>query len=346
MLKRSLFMCALMLSAAVTPVRADDLSNRMDQMEEQIRQLTGQVEQLTYQLKQMQAQKKLGAADQTQMTPPALAAPQASDQADASVAPAPAAAPPPALPFKKKSAAPTIAAASNSDGVEQIGETPIDPQTGQPMVQGGDQQAQTQQVQQPKPVQQSMALAPKPQGMNAVKSAQAGDGGFQGQVLVPAGGEDQQQQQQQASIDPNAANGAQNASLDTPQADTPDDLYMRANQALLQRRFDDASAGFKDFIAKYPDHTLAGNAEFWLGETYWLQQDYQSAAQAYLNSYKQYPKSSRAAESLLKLGQSFSRLGQKDQACAMLGSVDTDFPKAVDVRKRAQAELKREGCAS
>lgn len=345
MLKRSLFICALMMSAAVTPVRADDLNNRMDQLQDQIRQLTGQVEELTYQMKQLQAQnqalapKKMGQADQVA---PQAVAPQPTQQAAA----APAAAP--ALPFKKKGAEPTIAAAASTNGgdVEQIGETQVDPQTGQPQIQGGLIQVPPQQAEAPRPAPQNtqMALAPKPQGMNSVKSSQPNDGGFQGQVLVPAGGDDQQQ----AAQDPNAqdSNGQAMAQPASLQAETPDDLYMRANQALLQRRFDDASNGFKDFLAKYPEHNLAGNAEFWLGESYWLQQDYTSAAQAYLNSYKQYPKSSRAPESLLKLGQSLSRMGQKDQACAAIGSVDTEFPKAVDVKKRAQAEFKREGCTS
>ena len=47
MLKRSLFICVLMMSAAVTPVRADDVNNRIDQLQDQIRQLTGQVEELS-----------------------------------------------------------------------------------------------------------------------------------------------------------------------------------------------------------------------------------------------------------------------------------------------------------
>ena len=54
-------------------------------------------------------------------------------------------------------------------------------------------------------------------------------------------------------------------------------------------------------------YNLTGNAEFWLGETYWQMQDYSSAAQAYLNSYKQYPKSSRAAEISPKPSISFAR---------------------------------------
>ena len=38
------------------------------------------------------------------------------------------------------------------------------------------------------------------------------------------------------------------------------------------------------------------------------------------------------------------RLGQKQQACSAYSQVDTQFPKATEARKRAQAELKRAGC--
>ena len=70
------------------------------------------------------------------------------------------------------------------------------------------------------------------------------------------------------------------------------------------------------------------------------------AAQAFLQGYKQYPKSRRAADSLLKLGISLDRLGQRQQACAAYESVSSEYPKAVEARKRAQAEAKRAACAS
>jgi TolA-binding protein len=48
---------------------------------------------------------------------------------------------------------------------------------------------------------------------------------------------------------------------------------------------------------------------------------------------------------LLKLGISLNKLGQKDKACAVLGTVGSEYPKAVEARKRAQAEASRAGCA-
>jgi tol-pal system protein YbgF len=97
-------------------------------------------------------------------------------------------------------------------------------------------------------------------------------------------------------------------------------------------------------MAKYPDHSLAGSAQYWLGETYYAQSDFKRAAQAFLRGYKTYPKSRRAADSLLKLGISLNRLGQTEQACAAYLAVSAEYPKAVEARKRAQAEAKRANC--
>jgi tol-pal system protein YbgF len=128
--------------------------------------------------------------------------------------------------------------------------------------------------------------------------------------------------------------------------ESPEALYERSNESLLRRQFGDAEAGFRNFIQKYPDHSLAGSAHYWLGETYYAQSDFRQAAQTFLKGYQQFPKSRRAADSLLKLGISLARLGQKQQACAAYGAVSSEYPKAVEAKKRAQAEAKRAGCAA
>ena len=126
--------------------------------------------------------------------------------------------------------------------------------------------------------------------------------------------------------------------------ESPEALYERSNESLLRRQFGDAEAGFSTFLSKYPDHSLAGSAQYWLGETFYAQGDFKRAAQTFLQGYKNYPKSRRAPDSLLKLGLSLRKLDQQEQACAALASVGTEFPRAVEAKKRAQAELKRAGC--
>lgn len=135
----------------------------------------------------------------------------------------------------------------------------------------------------------------------------------------------------------------ENVSL-TPSADTPEALYEKNYETLLRRQFGEAEAGFRQFLEKYPDHSLAGSAQYQLGETFYAQGNYQEAARNFLQGYKNYPKSRRAPDSLLKLGLSLKKLDQRDQACAALASVSTEFPRAVEAKKRADAEIKRAGC--
>ena len=331
MLKRSLFAFALLATAASLPAHADDTSTRMDQLEQRIRTLTGQVEQLTFELKQLQGQKKLSAtepvfAPQTQqaaVSPDAPLLPKAPAVATQTTAVATQTTAVPVLaPVKKKAVLP-VQDANAGTGVETIEETPVLPQATSPQT-------------------AVAAAAPKALPFGTTKAAQVNDGGFQGKILVSAGGIADATEVDAPPAD--AQDGVQPVSVQQPQAETPDDLFLRSEKALLQLQYADAESGFKDFVSKYPEHNLAGSAEFKLGETYWAQQNYSDAAQAYMSSYKQYPKGRRAPDSLLKLGLSLARLGQKDQACTTMGSVDAEFPSAVEVKKRAQAEFKRAGC--
>ncbi len=325
MLKRSLFVFALLATATTLPAHADDVVGRMDQLEQQIRMLTGQVEQLTFELKQLRGQKKLGAAEplNAPQTQRANAAPDAPllPQAPALATQTSAAAP--GLVSARKKAVLQAQDANASGGVESIEETPVLPN------------ATAMQT-------AAVSLTPKVLPLGITKAAQAADGGFQGKVLVPAGG--LQADGLSHATQPDSLAAVQPVSLQQPPANTPDDLFLRSEKALLQLQYGEAEAGFKEFVSKYPEHNLAGSAEFKLGETFWAQQNYSDAAQAYMSSYKQYPKGRRAPDSLLKLGLSLARLGQKDQACTTMSSVDSEFPNAVEVKKRAQAEFKRAGC--
>ena len=309
MIKRQLFVFALLMSAAFTPARADDIANRVDMLQQQLQQLVGQVEELTYTVKQLQLQiaaspKQTGAVEQPQV-----------------------------LPIKKKLAlvpAPKITGTSN--GVEAIAEAPVQPDAGQQVEAApGETTYGTNDA-------QVAEGAPAPQVLGGINSraAKAGDGKFQGKLIVPPDSTDQ------AVITDDAAAGTvENVSV---QPETPDDLFLHSEKALLQLQYSDAETGFQEFLSKYPDHNLAGSAQFKLGETFYAQQQYEQAAKSYLTGYKQFPKSRRAPDSMLKLGLAMNKMGQNQQGCAVLGSVGDEFPNAVEVKKRAQAEYKRAGC--
>jgi tol-pal system protein YbgF len=164
-----------------------------------------------------------------------------------------------------------------------------------------------------------------------------------GQVIVPEGGDQLAQAGQPVLTEGvQQQDGIEQVSLQPEE--TPDTLYKSANEALLRRQFPEAEAGFRGFLAKYSDHSLAGSAQYWLGETFYQQGETKQAAQNFLEAYKKYPKSRRAPDSLLKLGMALNKMGQREQACAALNSVSTEFPRAVEAKKRATAEYKRAGC--
>lgn len=65
-----------------------------------------------------------------------------------------------------------------------------------------------------------------------------------------------------------------------------------AGAGRLRRR----RAGAEGFLRQFPNDGLAGNAQYWLGETYYVRQDYQNAAIAFGEGFQRYPKSAKAPD--------------------------------------------------
>jgi tol-pal system protein YbgF len=123
------------------------------------------------------------------------------------------------------------------------------------------------------------------------------------------------------------------------------DLYEIAYGLLLQQDYAAAEAGFEDFLRRFPNDPLAGNAQYWLGETHYVRENYKASASAFLKGYQAYGRSSKAPDSLLKLAMSLDRLGQRDAACSSYGELNVKFPNAPQaVRARADQERRRLGC--
>jgi tol-pal system protein YbgF len=320
--KTSVAALALIGAGLMSPALAQssaEMAVRMQLLEEQVRQLTGQVQELSFEVKQLRAETgaaslplQSGAAEP--MTPPTAAVasqPEPSQQ-------------------KRLAAASAGTPIPDSNDIEVIEKQLL-----------GDAAAGV------TPPQPALTDTPDLRVLGALDNAaaQPEDGGFQGKVLVPPS---QQEPGDEVVIpQPQQGTAIENVAL-APEAsvESPESLYERSNESLLRRQFGEAEAGFSNFLQKYPDHSLAGSAQYWLGETFYAQGDFKRAAANFLQGYKKYPKSRRAPDSLLKLGISLNRLGQAEQACAAYAAVSGEYPKAVDARRRAQAEAKRAGCPS
>jgi len=131
----------------------------------------------------------------------------------------------------------------------------------------------------------------------------------------------------------------------TVSPNSPDALYDSAFSDIREAKYDTAERKFKDFMTRYPDHALAGNAQYWLAETYYVRADYKQAAKMFAQSYQDYPQGAKAGDSLLKLGMSLGKLGKTDDACLSYQQLLKDFPgDASPASRRAQQEMKSLGC--
>jgi tol-pal system protein YbgF len=124
-----------------------------------------------------------------------------------------------------------------------------------------------------------------------------------------------------------------------------DQLYHDAFKMLQDGDYPGAEKAFKTFVQRNPQHVLAGNAQYWLGETYYARRDYQNAMAAFAEGYKVYKTSPKGPDNLLKLGITLAVLNRKSDACAVFARFNQDYPRATDLQKRRiDQERQKNGC--
>ncbi|HVJ53884.1 MAG TPA: tol-pal system protein YbgF [Aliidongia sp.] len=141
---------------------------------------------------------------------------------------------------------------------------------------------------------------------------------------------------------PSPANAGPNGGLPSGSAQ---EQYSYAFGLVRQQDFKNAELALKSFLQKHPSDPLAGNAQFWLGQTYFVRGDNAAAASTFAEGYQKFPQGQKASESLLKLGISLNNLGRKQDACASFARLDRDFPKLEQSIKDTEVQERRKaGC--
>jgi len=106
----------------------------------------------------------------------------------------------------------------------------------------------------------------------------------------------------------------------------PVKLYNKGRVLLLERHISRARTLFSDFVKKFPDHELADNALYWLGECSYTTGNYEKAAEIFKTLVQAYPKSPKVPDALLKTGYSYISLDDVSQATHYLRQVITRYP--------------------
>ena len=117
-------------------------------------------------------------------------------------------------------------------------------------------------------------------------------------------------------------------------------VYGQSFDALKAGSYSIAITGFKDFLTSYPSSPLAENAQYWLGEAYYVTRDFDSASGAFRTVLSKWPDSRKAPDALLKLG--YTQIEQKKvgEGRATLSQVVQKYP-GTDAAKLAADRLQR-----
>lgn len=117
---------------------------------------------------------------------------------------------------------------------------------------------------------------------------------------------------------------------ETVQNEKPDEsalgLYKRGHSLYKSKDFVKAREIFRSFLEKFPNHEYAGNAQFWIGETYYSEKDYENAILGYEDVLRKHRQSEKVPAAMLKQGYAFVELGDERTARVLLDGVEKKFP--------------------
>ena len=117
---------------------------------------------------------------------------------------------------------------------------------------------------------------------------------------------------------------AARATVSSPEAEK--EAYDTAFSALKELRYADAAEEFRAFMQQYPQSDYADNAQYWLGESYYVTRNYELALEAFNDLLTDFPSSLKQPDSLLKIGYTHYELKQWDSARAALTQVQEQYP--------------------
>lgn len=123
---------------------------------------------------------------------------------------------------------------------------------------------------------------------------------------------------------------------------TAEQIYQEGLDEINAGNFDNAADRFTAVLTKFPEHKLAGNAQYWLGESFYGKKDYAKAAVAFAKGYEKYKDGNKGADNILKLGLSMQMLNKKDEACTAFVNLEKEFPKASQNLKDRAAKAAEE----
>ena len=81
---------------------------------------------------------------------------------------------------------------------------------------------------------------------------------------------------------------------------TGEEILQEFFALLKAADYENAIIGFKKYLSEYKDGKFADNSMFWIGEAYWVTQEFEKAIEEYVQLTNTYPESQKSSHALLK----------------------------------------------
>jgi tol-pal system protein YbgF len=107
-------------------------------------------------------------------------------------------------------------------------------------------------------------------------------------------------------------------------------MYKVAYQAFQKGDVEGGRKKFEAFLKQYPNTELSGHAQFWIGETYYQEKDFEKAILEYEKVITKYPEGSKVPAALFKQALAFLELGDKANARNLFRRVVERYPRSAE----------------
>lgn len=112
----------------------------------------------------------------------------------------------------------------------------------------------------------------------------------------------------------------------------PEAVYQQGYEAMKAGDTVKAREFFSTFLEQNPSHNLAANAQYWIGETYYSEKNFELAVLEFQEVIKNFPDKDKAPAAMLKQGMAFRELGDTKSANYILKRLVDEHPKSEEAK--------------
>ncbi|HWX19156.1 MAG TPA: tol-pal system protein YbgF [Bryobacteraceae bacterium] len=124
-----------------------------------------------------------------------------------------------------------------------------------------------------------------------------------------------------------------------------DMLYQNANRDRLGGKADIALQEYQEYVKLYGDGPLAPAAEYWVGDLYFSQGDFENALKAFDQVLERYPANNKTPDALLMKGKTLVKLDKRNAGASEFRELIRRYPGS-DAAVKARAQLKQMGLSA